>query len=622
MKKQFTFEEGCIVMKKIMICLLFILMIGGIWFVSTQIKKDSNATTNTITNTAKEESEEVVEGETITGLVRIYDVIPQGWEYTAYSVQEQVNAAQEGAWSSDSKEKENAMATLNLMEDVVFEQHMMRAGPFKGIKDIRTGGATPYVSQLPRIIDACGYDIEYIVFDTWEELHQELQNSTGDGVTKLVLFNNSYDGSLIKELQTGSYADLSRTLEDFDFYNAEKYDQSVLNAGMVDGRQVAIPLLYNVSGMIEGESKKVDSDMQITNLPNPIEGKNIDYMTFVEKLVTQMQSGNENKSVDYISAALEEKTEPDLFLTAAGMDWEDYEKQKDVFELLLKYYQIYNDTQIDGSGVTQQYRWAYYWNQAIYMENVSIGKEMTDDMVIDLELDGLEDTVHSVADYRFPYHYMGNFLLDSCVYIVENSTAEEIVYHSMAGMLEAESHYVNGSWMTGGGTMGYWPIGTVYKEDKFAAQPNNYVAVIEEDGSLEQAVRVIEAMLASETYIYYGFSLNNETREKQLQDWIMTPSASIKVRTLRFDEPSITYEEGAELPLLMGYAESSYDYSIRVFYGDLLRDQLDNVDFAQIADREVLAIWQDTLTEAVEKDLSAEAGFELLCQRMDEWYGK
>ena len=155
-------------MKKIYICLIFILMIGGIWLVSAQIKKDSNANTNT--NTAKGESEEVIEGETITGLVRIYDVIPQGWEYTAYSTQEQVNAAQEGAWSSDSKEKEMAMATLSLMEDVVFEQHMMRAGPFKGIshkqKNTQAGGAAPYVSQLPLIKDACGYDIEYIVFET------------------------------------------------------------------------------------------------------------------------------------------------------------------------------------------------------------------------------------------------------------------------------------------------------------------------------------------------------------------------------------------------------------------------------------------------------------------------
>ena len=72
----------------------------------------------------------------------------------------------------------------------------------------------------------------------------------------------------------------------------------------------------------------------------------------------------------------------------------------------------------------------------------------------------------------------------------------------MAGMLVAERHYVNGSWMTGGGTMGYWPIGTVYEEDIFAAQPNNYVAVIEGDGNLEHAVRVIETMLSSDTYIY------------------------------------------------------------------------------------------------------------------------
>ena len=42
----------------------------------------------------------------------------------------------------------------------------------------------------------------------------------------------------------------------------------------------------------------------------------------------------------------------------------------------------------------------------------------------------------------------------------------------------------------------------------------------------------------------------------------------------------------------------------------------------RIPDREILTIWQDTLTEAVDSGLSAEAGFELLCERMDEWYAE
>ena len=50
-----------------------------------------------------------------------------------------------------------------------------------------------------------------------------------------------------------------------------------------------------------------------------------------------------------------------------------------------------------------------------------------------------------------------------------------------------------------------------------------------------------------------------------------------------------------------------------------LKEQLAHVDVAQIPDREVLAIWRDTLNEAVERELSAEVGFELLCQRMEAW---
>ena len=55
-------------------------------------------------------------------------------------------------------------------------------------------------------------------------------------------------------------------------------------------------------------------------------------------------------------------------------------------------------------------------------------------------------------------------------------------------------------------------------------------------------------------------------------------------------------------------------------YADQVAEQLDNIVVAQIPDREILSIWQDTLTESVESGLSAQEGFELLCERMDAWY--
>ena len=54
----------------------------------------------------------------------------------------------------------------------------------------------------------------------------------------------------------------------------------------------------------------------------------------------------------------------------------------------------------------------------------------------------------------------------------------------------------------------------------------------------------------------------------------------------------------------------------RTVAAEQLREQMDHIVVAEIPDREILAIWQDTLTEAVNSELSAEAGFELLCERM------
>ena len=55
-------------------------------------------------------------------------------------------------------------------------------------------------------------------------------------------------------------------------------------------------------------------------------------------------------------------------------------------------------------------------------------------------------------------------------------------------------------------------------------------------------------------------------------------------------------------------------------YVSQVRNQIDHIVSAEIPDREVLSIWQDTLTESVEQGLSPQAGFELLCERMDAWY--
>ena len=70
----------------------------------------------------------------------------------------------------------------------------------------------------------------------------------------------------------------------------------------------------------------------------------------------------------------------------------------------------------------------------------------------------------------------------------------------------------------------------------------------------------------------------------------------------------------------MGSTGGGYMVEDREMYISQLEEQLGNVAVAQIPDREILSIWQDTLTESVESGLSAQAGFELLCERMDAWY--
>ena len=69
-----------------------------------------------------------------------------------------------------------------------------------------------------------------------------------------------------------------------------------------------------------------------------------------------------------------------------------------------------------------------------------------------------------------------------------------------------------------------------------------------------------------------------------------------------------------------GHEMGSFSFEDKEIYGSQIRNQIDHIVSAEIPDREILSIWQDTLTESVEQGLSPQAGFELLCERMDAWY--
>ena len=74
--------------------------------------------------------------------------------------------------------------------------------------------------------------------NSWEELDAELDKCMGDGITKIVLFDNTFSGSLIQEAKSERYANLEMTMNDFGFYDAKRYEQTVLEAGMIDGKQI------------------------------------------------------------------------------------------------------------------------------------------------------------------------------------------------------------------------------------------------------------------------------------------------------------------------------------------------------------------------------------------------
>ena len=233
-------------------------------------------------------------------------------------------------------------------------QHYVRVGVVKhvGYGRWETGYGTeemqvPFANQLERIEEASGAEIEYIVVDNWEELRKLQEEFDDAAVTEMILFNNSYDESLIKEASSGNYADMSRALEKLGFYNEENYEQTVLQAGVTEKGQTLVPLLYNVSGMIHGEKREIPVEDWHEQSVEQVESANITYEEMIQMLEEAMLFSNEeNMDLPYMSPGfLEDRV--DLYLAATGIEWDTYAEQEKLFKLLYRYLTTYRETQVE-----------------------------------------------------------------------------------------------------------------------------------------------------------------------------------------------------------------------------------------------------------------------------------
>ena len=230
-------------------------------------------------------------------------------------------------------------------------QHYLRVGVLTDFEDY-TNEKAPFANQIEKIAEETGAEIEYVVFDNWEELHQAEKEFEDANVTEMILFNNTYDGSLIKDVASGPYADMEAALEEYGLYDAEAYEQTVMEAGRVEGQQTLVPILYNVPGMVHGEEEFYPYEEWKKVAYAHAENDHIAYEEFLDKLKEAMVLANvEEMDLPFMSTGFL-KGNVDLYLTAAGGKWETYADQYELFELLYDYLSTYQETQVESKEDT------------------------------------------------------------------------------------------------------------------------------------------------------------------------------------------------------------------------------------------------------------------------------
>ncbi|MBQ7050369.1 MAG: hypothetical protein IJN87_07050, partial [Firmicutes bacterium] len=488
-----------------------------------------------------------------------------------------------------------------------YEFHTVRHGMAYTI-----GAEVDKHASFHTIIDGLSYrsgvDIEYFIFGSWEELRKSLENAQSDGATKIILYNNSYDESLIKEVVSGNYMDLAQRFKEEGIYDDENYQQAVLAAGNIDGRQLLVPILYNVYGMVGA-----------TNDYKPAEPT---YTEFLQMLQAAMNTGHNYAQLSSISTAILEGRDPDLFWYAAGEDWYDYENQEELFTLLQQYLTKYWDEAVNEMKLKDT------WAEIIKRED----QEMQQFQVISGEADAilLSSELEALnAEDEERENSMWRIMLSQVAYIVEAGGSEENAYHSVMGLINWSMSQKGGVlWKytaastAGQNDFGYWPIQMLSREG-YAAQPTCYAAVLG-DGNEEAAFRVIQELMKQPFALQFGFSTYTPAWREKFDAWCRTGNmqATGYSRNMGTGLSSSEWEETQGIAIYRPYVYSSGSpFNIETIddIEALLDRQLANITFAQIADAEVQSLWQDTLEESVRSGLSPEAGFELLCKRMEEW---
>lgn len=566
-----------------------------------------------------------------SNVVRIYDVEPQDRSNMQVSTYDRymkmLSKIDTNELNEDEQEKNKK--EVEAMQEVLFTRHEFRMGVSTATdiqytyskaveKDI------PFEEGLNTISEETEIDIDYIMLGSWEEVRSDIEKHEDDSITKIILFNNSYDESLIREAVSGKYVNMSEVLKELGLYDEERYDQAVLKAGVIDGNQYLVPILYNVSGMLQGEweeheqwQEEIQKGIYEPTTAQDIETGGMTFEAFMEKINTEMHNWDTSSNGPlFLSAGLYED-EPDLFLLASGIEWEEYKNQYLEFSLLLDYMKTYQKTQVDSQyGVSLQEKYISFLKEIEHFSSkdaYAIESRLIEELKRELE-------------YTDP-DSVGATLLRETDFFVESTSAEETAFHSIVGLL---SYY--GVYMYGGqgfytrtgqdilsGMCNYWPIGITGDKEVYAAQPLCYAAVLE-GGDSKMAGEIIQRLLEHPWAAECGISPCIETRTEQIDSWAGAYRVEPSMRNINKTTDG-TYEE-EHIRSKWADVIQFQENVVREVFTEQLRSHVANVVTAEIPDRELLAIWRNTLTEAVEDELSAEEGFEILCQRMDEWYGK
>ncbi len=450
-------------------------------------------------------------------------------------------------------------------EDGIFYTTSMALGEYFGTPVEFGSEGFMYHDAIERYQEETGKKINLHWFQWPEHLEEELEEDVQADVI-ISTFTSMDDYYLYMDREM--FYDLTPLFEQNEIYTSEKYYNQVLKGGELGQRQYIVPLLYNIDTIMGSEESLARAALHVQDVQN--------YQEFLDALL-YAQNQNQVDQTVFQYNSISASYLPHMIYSALGEKWIDYENwsvnvDEETFNKMCLFYEEFLKEQFGEENTQggQDISWAESYE-------IQIKNSIMNDVQIDEFLPNFGAVMQGGGSFQTYLH---------------SAAAQAWYYESRYNDLKEA--YVMRSIPNENGNV--------------TAHISYFGAVINSSDQSEEAFDFLKYLMDTEIEPFFGFSINKENTEKQL-DYLTSTSYRIR--------PGLKVKlEDGKVP------DSDGDYVIQPMSEDtrnVLETVLAQIELATLPNWPVYNVIDQQLFSYAKGEVTAEEAYENVMNGLNEY---